>query len=119
MINSGSGSNTCPTLTTAIAVVASALGMGDATATTSSATVTRIHNAIPTSIFATARLTPKTKPTTTADIVTANVAPFMAAVAAAALAVPVHNAIFAATTCANWTSSNAIDAAVLEAVTFR
>jgi len=50
----------------AMAAVASASGMGDATATTYSAAVTRIHNAIPTSIFATARLTPNINPTTTA-----------------------------------------------------
>jgi len=49
------------------------------------------HNVIPTSIFATARLTPNTNPTTTAEIVTANVAPIMAAVAAAALAVSANN----------------------------
>jgi len=118
VINSSSGSNTCPTLTTAIAAVASARGMGDATDTTFSAAVIRIHNAIPTSIFATARLTPNTNPPTAADIVTANVAPTMAAVAATALAIPAHNAILAATTCANLTGSNAISAAVLEVDTF-
>jgi len=46
--------------------------MDDATATTSSASFTRMHNTIPTSIFATARLTPNTNPTATADVVTAN-----------------------------------------------
>ena len=65
MINSSSGSNICPTHTTAIAAVASASGMGNATGTTSSAAVTRIHDAITTSIFATARLTPSTNSTTT------------------------------------------------------
>jgi len=96
VINSSSGSNTCPTLTTAIAAVASARGMGDATDTTSSAAVIRIHNAIRTCIFATARLTLNNNPTTTANIVTTNVAVIMAAVAAAALADPAHNAILAA-----------------------
>ena len=55
-----------------MAAVASAPGMDDATATTSSASFTRMHNTIPTSIFATARLTPNTNPTATADVVTAN-----------------------------------------------
>ena len=49
----------------AMAAVASSSGMGDATATTYSAVVTRIYNTIPASIFATARLTPNIKPTTT------------------------------------------------------
>jgi len=57
-------------------------------------------------------------PTTSADIVTANVAPIMAAVAPAAPAAPAHNAILAATACADLTSSNAMSAAVLEAVAF-
>jgi len=42
----------------------------------------------------------------------------MAAVDAAAPAAPAHNAIHAATACANLTSSGAIKAAVLGAVTF-
>jgi len=56
--------------------------------------------------------------TTTADVVTDNVAPIIVAVAAAAPAAPAHNAILAATACADLTSSNTISAAVLEAVTF-
>jgi hypothetical protein len=61
--------------------------MGKATATTSSAAFIRIHNAIPISIFTTARLTTNTKPTTTAHIVqvTVNFVPTMAALAATAL----------------------------------
>jgi len=65
VINSGSGSNTCPTHTTAIAAVASASGMGNATGTTFSAAVTGIYDSITTSIFATARLTPSINLTTT------------------------------------------------------
>jgi len=65
VINSSSGSNTCPTHTAAIAAVASASGVGNATGTTSSAAVTRIHDEITTSMFATACLTPSTNPTTT------------------------------------------------------
>jgi len=57
-------------------------------------------------------------PTTTADIVTDNVAPIIAVVAAAAPAAPAHNTIHAATACADLTSSNTISAADLEAVTF-
>ena len=43
----------------------------------------------------------------------------MAAVDAAAPAAPAHNAIHAATACANLTNFDAISAAVFEALTFR